>query len=62
MVDESTRSFTEIHGAQGEVLALARDEELRRRLGENARRMMEQHTWEKRCDELGDLYSRLIVK
>ena len=44
------------------VLALARDEELRRRLGENARRMMEQHTWEKRCDELESLYSRLLAQ
>jgi len=42
------------------ILTLARDEVLRKKLEENARKMMEQHTWEKRVEDLGLIYQQHI--
>lgn len=44
------------------ILVLARDVSLRRKLGEAARRMMDQHTWEKRVEVLGEIYKQFIPR
>lgn len=42
------------------ILILARDEELRRKLGGNAWKVMKQHTWESRSETLEAIYHRWV--
>lgn len=42
------------------ILILARDEQLRREIGENAKQMIRDHTWEKRGEELNLIYRQYI--
>jgi len=42
------------------ILILARDEQLRREIGENAKQMIRDHTWEKRGEELNLVYRQYI--
>jgi glycosyltransferase involved in cell wall biosynthesis len=42
------------------ILTLAKDETSRKKLGETARKMMYQHTWEKRVEVLGLIYQQYI--
>jgi glycosyltransferase involved in cell wall biosynthesis len=44
------------------ILTLAKDGDLRRKLGETARRTMDQHTWEKRAEALVLIYKQSIPK
>ena len=45
----------------GNVKRLLEDDELRRRLGENARRLVKNFTWEKQGEKLVNMYRRLII-
>jgi glycosyltransferase involved in cell wall biosynthesis len=42
------------------ILTLARDGASRKKLGETAKKMMDQHTWEKRVEVLGLIYRQYI--
>jgi glycosyltransferase involved in cell wall biosynthesis len=43
-----------------QIMTLAKDAALRKSLGQTARRMMDQHTWEKRVEVLGLIYKQFI--
>jgi glycosyltransferase involved in cell wall biosynthesis len=43
------------------ILALAKDGRLRKEIGENAKQMMHQHTWEKRIEELRSVYRQCLA-
>jgi glycosyltransferase involved in cell wall biosynthesis len=73
IVAEGTKSVKEIltDGVNGllytdegelkeKILTLARDAALRKRLGEAARRVMDEHTWEKRVEALGAIYRQVV--
>lgn len=42
------------------ILTLVKDGPLRKKLGENAKKMMNEHTWEKRAKVLGSIYQQYI--
>lgn len=44
------------------ILTLARGSHLRKEIGENARQMMHEHTWEKRVEELGSIYHHHLAQ
>lgn len=44
------------------ILILAKNDELRREIGQNAKRMVLQHTWEKRVESLNSIYSRYLAR
>ena len=43
-----------------QIVALAKDAALRKSLGHTARKMMDQHTWEKRAEALGSIYHQFL--
>jgi glycosyltransferase involved in cell wall biosynthesis len=44
------------------ILTLAKDSELRKEIGENAKQMMHQHTWEKRAEALAIIYGQYLAR
>jgi glycosyltransferase involved in cell wall biosynthesis len=43
------------------ILTLVRDEELRRKIGENAKQLVKDHTWEKRAELLRSIYRKYVA-
>jgi glycosyltransferase involved in cell wall biosynthesis len=44
------------------ILALAKNSELRKEIGGNAKQMMHHHTWEKRVEALSSIYAQYIAR
>jgi glycosyltransferase involved in cell wall biosynthesis len=75
VVAESTEGIRELlidHGnallyqngreLEEKILALTKDSRLRKEIGESAKQMMRQHTWEKRVEALSSIYRQYLAE